>query len=242
MDKTQLFLQFFIVLLLAHLLGDFVCQPAFLIKKKDKWYWRLLHSFIHALLVYLLLGKWTLWLIPIIILITHYLIDWGKNSLKQKKVAGFSLDQGLHLLVLLGLTIVICSKDISAPIWINWLSPFLWNIAVLVCAVILLIPCGGIFIGLFMEPLRQQIGTPVKGLKEGGKLIGYLERLLILAFVLVNQFAGIGFLVAAKSIFRFSEIKENNDRKEAEYIIIGTFASFLYAIIISWAASSIMIK
>jgi hypothetical protein len=93
-----------------------------------------------------------------------------------------------------------------------------------------------------MEPLRQQIGTPVKGLKEGGKLIGYLERLLILAFVLVNQFAGIGFLVAAKSIFRFSEIKENNDRKEAEYIIIGTFASFLYAIIISWAASSIMIK
>ena len=107
----------------------------------------------------------------------------------------------------------------------------------LLCAVILLIPGGGIFIGLFMEPLQKQISTSSKGLEDGGKLIGYLERLLILTFVIVNQFAGIGFLVAAKSIFRFSEIKESNDRKEAEYIIIGTFTSFLYAIIISWVAS-----
>ncbi|HTX78161.1 MAG TPA: hypothetical protein VMC62_00765, partial [Longilinea sp.] len=59
-------------------------------------------------------------------------------------------------------------------------------------------------------------------------------------FVITNQFSGIGFLVAAKSIFRFSEISKNEDRKEAEYIIIGTFASFLYAIIISWGALTIM--
>jgi hypothetical protein len=39
---------------------------------------------------------------------------------------------------------------------------------------------------------------------------------------------------------RISEIKENNDRKEAEYIIIGTFASFLYAIVIGWIAMKIM--
>lgn len=241
MDKT-LFLQFFIVLLLAHLLGDFACQPDSLITKKDKWFWRLLHSFIHTLLVYLLLGKWTLWLIPVIIGVTHYLIDWGKKLFKQKGIAIFSFDQGLHLLVLVGITLAICSKDISAPIWINWLPPYTWNLAVLLCAVILLIPGGGIFIGLFIEPFQKQIGTPSKGLEDGGKLIGYLERLLILTFVIVNQFAGIGFLVAAKSIFRFSEIKESNDRKEAEYIIIGTFTSFLYAIIISWVASRIMIK
>jgi hypothetical protein len=241
MDKT-LFLQLFIVLLLAHLLGDFVCQSDSFIKNKDKWFWRILHSIIHALLVYLLLGKWTLWLIPVVIGVTHYLIDWGKNLFKHKGIAIFSIDQGLHLLVLGGMTSAICLWGISAPSWINWLSPFTWNIAVLICAVILLIPCGGIFIGLFMGPLQQQIGTPSKGLKDGGKLIGYLERLLILVFVIVNQFAGIGFLVAAKSIFRFSEIKENNDRKEAEYIIIGTFASFLYAIIISWVTSKIIIK
>jgi hypothetical protein len=64
--------------------------------------------------------------------------------------------------------------------------------------------------------------------------------LLILTFILTKQVAGIGFLVAAKSIFRFNEIKESDDRKEAEYISIGTFLNFLYAIVISYFAVKIM--
>jgi hypothetical protein len=80
--------------------------------------------------------------------------------------------------------------------------------------------------------LLFQKEKPIEGLANGGKIIGWLERALILIFVLANQFAGIGFLVAAKSIFRFGEFKESENRKEAEYIIIGTFASFLYAILI----------
>ncbi len=78
------------------------------------------------------------------------------------------------------------------------------------------------------------------GFTNGGLVIGYLERLLIFVFVLTNQFAGIGFLVAAKSIFRFGEFKESANRMEAEYIIIGTFSSFLYAILISRIAAALM--
>jgi hypothetical protein len=40
-------------------------------------------------------------------------------------------------------------------------------------------------------------------------------------------------LIAAKSIFRFGELKDSENRKEAEYILIGTFASFLFALVIS---------
>jgi hypothetical protein len=47
-------------------------------------------------------------------------------------------------------------------------------------------------------------------------------------------------LIAAKSILRFGEIKDNENRKQAEYIIIGTFASFLYAIVVSLAVRSLL--
>lgn len=73
------------------------------------------------------------------------------------------------------------------------------------------------------------------GLEDGGRVIGYLERLLIFIFLLANQFAAIGFLVAAKSIFRFGEFKDSENRMQAEYIIIGTFSSFIYAILVGMA-------
>jgi hypothetical protein len=52
-------------------------------------------------------------------------------------------------------------------------------------------------------------------------------------FLLINQPTGIGFLIAAKSILRFGEIKNAGERKVAEYIIIGTFLSFGWALLIS---------
>ena len=38
---------------------------------------------------------------------------------------------------------------------------------------------------------------------------------------------GIGFLIAAKSVFRFGELTSPDRRKQAEYIIIGTLFSVL---------------
>lgn len=87
---------------------------------------------------------------------------------------------------------------------------------------------------LATPPAQQPPALPLQnGFKEGGKVIGYLERLLIFVFIAAGQYAGIGFLVVAKSIFRFGEFKDSENRMEAEYIIIGTFLSFLYAIVVS---------
>lgn len=65
-----------------------------------------------------------------------------------------------------------------------------------------------------------------------------LERLLILLFVLIGQWAGVGFLLAAKSIFRFGDLNEAQDRKLTEYIMIGTLLSFgiamLGALVLRW--------
>jgi len=54
----------------------------------------------------------------------------------------------------------------------------------------------------------------------------------VLAFIFTGQYEGIGFLVAAKSIFRFGGISETDKRKESEYILIGSLLSFGLAIFI----------
>jgi len=104
----------------------------------------------------------------------------------------------------------------------------------LLSGLILAIPFGGILVGKATTPLRKEIGDEdIKGLEKGGQYIGWLERFLVMLLLLINQPSGIGFLIAAKSILRFGEIKDTRQRKVTEYIIIGTFLSFGWALMIS---------
>lgn len=67
-------------------------------------------------------------------------------------------------------------------------------------------------------------------LLSAGKYIGILQRLFVLGFILLNQWSSIGLLIAAKSVFRFSDLSRAKDRKLTEYILIGTLISFGLAI------------
>jgi hypothetical protein len=69
-----------------------------------------------------------------------------------------------------------------------------------------------------------------ESLNNAGKYIGMLERLFVFVFVITGHWEGIGFLLAAKSVFRFGDLKESRDRKLTEYILIGTLISFGIAI------------
>src|SRR6056297_964421 len=75
------------------------------------------------------------------------------------------------------------------------------------------------------------------GLPGGGRTIGHLERLLVFVLVLAGQITAIGFLVAAKSILRFGSIAD--DRRATEYVIIGTLASFGWAIAVALATQTL---
>jgi hypothetical protein len=69
-----------------------------------------------------------------------------------------------------------------------------------------------------------------------------LERALIFLFILVGEPAGLGFLVAAKSIFRFGELKDTAQRMQAEYIMIGTLWSFAYGIAVSYGTYQLFLS
>ncbi|WP_021024237.1 hypothetical protein [Salinivibrio costicola] len=63
------------------------------------------------------------------------------------------------------------------------------------------------------------------GLVAAGALIGYLERILILTFTLLGSYTAVGFVLAAKSIFRFGELTRSTDRSLTEYVLIGSLLS-----------------
>ena len=69
-----------------------------------------------------------------------------------------------------------------------------------------------------------------ESLKDAGAYIGILERLLVFIFIIVNHWEAVGFLITAKSVFRFGDLKESKHRKLTEYILIGTLISFGIAI------------
>ncbi len=72
-----------------------------------------------------------------------------------------------------------------------------------------------------------------KSLEHAGRYIGILERLFVFAFIVLNHWEAVGFLLAAKSVFRFGDLRDAHDIKLTEYILIGTLISFGIAILIA---------
>lgn len=121
-------------------------------------------------------------------------------------------------------------------------------LGLLAAGMIATVEWGGAFVGLAIEPLSNarnltdrkdpNTGHPVsapEGFPGGGQTIGQWERLLIYLFVLVGAPTAVGFLVAAKSILRFGEIKDSGTHQQVEYILIGTLTSFGFALVAAYA-------
>ncbi len=82
--------------------------------------------------------------------------------------------------------------------------------------------------------LQKHQLTEAGGLERAGATIGCLERSLTLTLVLVGQYEAIALILAAKSVARFQELKR---REFAEYYLIGTLSSMLFAMFIGILAS-----
>jgi len=72
---------------------------------------------------------------------------------------------------------------------------------------------------------------------NAGRVIGMLERALIYIAVLNNQFSAIGLIVAAKGFARFRQLEE---RRFAEYVLIGTLLSALLAVLAALAVMALL--
>ncbi|MFW6437520.1 MAG: hypothetical protein ACOCZ7_00785 [Armatimonadota bacterium] len=101
---------------------------------------------------------------------------------------------------------------------------------------------GAQAVGLLVQDISPstELQRPQAGAPRAGELIGRLERTLIVFLVLANIPSGVGFLIAAKSILRFGEVTKEDNRAQAEYVIIGTLASFAFAIPVAYATVELL--
>lgn len=232
-----------IKLVLAHLIGDFLLQPNSFVKAKAKQKlkaWQLyVHSLVHGAIVLLLLWEWNWEGVKIALWITlaHFLIDASKVLVQteQTRRLCFVVDQVAHFISIYFIWIWFQGRELSMMILTKedtWL--------IITCVFILTTPAS-IAIKLFIskwtpgEKKNQGSGKKededLESLKSAGKYIGMLERLFVFGFIVTSHWEAIGFLLAAKSIFRFGDLKDSKDRKLTEYILLGTLVSFGIAIL-----------
>ncbi|MBD1570451.1 MULTISPECIES: DUF3307 domain-containing protein [Aliivibrio] len=221
--------------LLMHIICDFYLQPKQWVESKKESTYRSPGLYLHSLLHGIAL------LVPVLILdidwssaaclvatvaISHFAIDlWKVTAQNGDKFSYFVIDQVLHVFVLAiiafymadGLTIdtVIQHENFS-------------NGVMVIFAYLIILKPTSIVIGSILRKypiLGGESNSSISGLVAGGELIGYLERVLILTFTLVGSYSAVGFVLAAKSIFRFGELNKLNDRSMTEYVLIGSMLS-----------------
>lgn len=79
---------------------------------------------------------------------------------------------------------------------------------------------------------KWDIQDDQESLDKAGAYIGMLERAFVFIFIITDHWEGIGFLLGAKSVFRYGDLSKTKDRKLTEYILIGTLISFGFAMLI----------
>ena len=222
-----------ILQLLAHLVSDFYLQTETSCKNKADNAFKSRHLYYHALITFACAWLFSLslgyWWAALMISVLHLVIDGLKSVCKNVKGA-FFFDQLLHLAVIVAAVVTFNNiGEISFPTWLPETKVLLWIVAFVFC----LRPANFFIQNIFKE---ARISVPTNGdenqsLPNAGHVIGNVERMLTLVFVMLGQYEAIGFLLAAKSLLRFRE----TDTMKSEYVLVGTLLSFGMAILIGVA-------
>jgi len=218
-------------LLLAHLLGDFLLQPTSWVldkeSKKHKSKYLYIHTFLHGILAWIFVGEMAFGWLALGLAIAHGFIDFLKLQFQKKKTkrTWFVIDQMLHLMTIA----IIASLYKNLTVDFSVFGNQFW---ILITGILFLTKPTSIIIKNIIS-----IWTPESknknddSLENAGNYIGIFERLFVFCFIITGHFEAIGFLLAAKSIFRFGDLKEAKDRKLTEYVLIGTLLSFGIALL-----------
>ncbi|MDA3943794.1 MAG: DUF3307 domain-containing protein [Bacteroidetes bacterium] len=221
-----------IKLLLAHFIGDFLLQSKSWVEEKEvkkalspKFY---LHVLIHGILILLILWEFEYWLLALLLMVSHGIIDTIKLYAQKEndKTAWFFIDQVFHIISILILWVLFIKPDLNLMAWYENTNSWIYSVALLFITIV-----SGIVMQVLMSGWSKALNdNNEESLNNAGKYIGILERIFVFTFVVTANWEGIGFLLAAKSVFRFGDLKESKDRKLTEYILIGTLLSFGIAI------------
>ncbi|MDD2375631.1 MAG: DUF3307 domain-containing protein [Eubacteriales bacterium] len=223
--------QLLILQIIAHFISDFTFQPERMATDKNNLgfkskllKWHIFITFITAWLfsfqIYFVFGAFT-------IAILHWVEDGIKKYVKDNNKLcrySFFIDQTIHLTIIASVVLLYSKHFQLNPIFAMTMN--VKSVLIIGCYIFCAKPSNIIIKETFTAFKIQTNSSGNDDLPNAGKLIGIIERFLVLTFVIINQFEAVGFLIAAKSILRF---KDDNTIK-TEYVLIGTMLSFGIAI------------
>lgn len=223
----------FLKLLLAHLIGAFCFLPEKWIheieSKKERCGKLYLNVGIYSLLLFLSLGfDWHYGLGCFVISLMYFLGTvlkvYFQSAANRRKL--FFATQLLHLITLAA--VVYAYEPYDEELREVTTSRNLVMAVSLVFVTFVSAEWTRIIISKWTPSTEDEAD---ESLVKAGKYIGILERLFVFGFIVTDHWEAVGFLLAAKSVFRFGDLKESKDRKLTEYILIGTLFSFGLAIV-----------
>lgn len=236
-----------ILALTAHFIGDYYLQwQAIADKKSVHLPSLLLHGFLYALpfglMAFLVDLPWWVWLV---LAGSHLVVDTFKwltdrlPFLTEDKL--FLLDQFIHLAI--NFAVLAFLPQVAYRPLFYALKPEVWRW--LLVLVLIGKPANVSFKAIFyrynvtvksMDATQPSAGEPreipteVAESKPGaGAWIGNLERVFVVIFAAASQYAAFGLLMTAKSVARYEKISK--DPAFAEYYLIGTLYSVLFALL-----------
>jgi hypothetical protein len=229
------------LLLLGHVLGDFVLQTDRMAKNKHRLGPLLSHvgivMVVHVAAFVPLLTPQTA---PVVVAIGvfHLLIDAVSSRFRHRGTTPahrlFLGDQMAHLLVILvGWSLVDASTWTVGPVVtaLGGVDRLPWSgmtTGALYLSAFVFAHKGGNALVRGVLPEEGPESEEEDDL-EVGYLIGSLERWVILLLGLAGLWEAVALVVAVKSIARFEELKK---RAFAEYFLVGTLSSVLVAVVL----------
>ncbi len=222
---------FLLLQLLAHLLADYFFQWSTMAEQKNRLGFKSGLLVWHVLIVFAL--SWVLAFQlnfiygAVIIAVAHYIIDGCKPYISRSKAIGryaFFIDQAMHIIVLTAVSLGFATYQ---GIYSFWEFPLNDKTLFLIIGYLICLKPANFFIREVFSATEIEV-TSDNELPNAGKVIGILERLLTLTFIVIDQYEAVGFLIAAKSILRY----RNDETLKTEYVLIGTMLSFGIAVIL----------
>lgn len=245
------------LLIIGHLIGDFVLQTSRMATEKQQNFSKLLqHCGIYTVVIFIILfisskhvdAVW----ISLIIGISHFMIDFFRNHADKKcndriSVFLFFIDQILHI----GICIIVVwyfnlKIEMNTPIGlmvktfgeINTRNSIIYVLLYLSMCQPAAVAIKKILLYIEnqenMKPDSNDVTT-----YNAGYIIGILERVIITTLVLQNEVSTIGFVLAAKSLARYQQLDQ---QKFAEKYLVGTLGSVVIAIIVTLVLKNMLVS
>ena len=245
-------INYLLLLGIGHFLGDFYFRnekddshKSSDAKSRNTGYAEvILHSLKYAAAMILtIIPVWSadMFLAAVYVFLAHFAIDTIKYLVVAKRKIResgriFIADQFMHMFSIFAIAYILYTwhftighrEFISDILKAFGYAPVQVGRWILACLVIH-VPVNTLIQRVLGPYKRKEKDGVIRSDNRAGRKIGTIERLIMLIFLALNQYAALGLVLTAKSIARYDKIAK--DEQFAEYYLLGTLLSTLCVVL-----------